>query len=587
MPSPSRLRPDSEARGESRAEQKHCVLHQPADRMSTEVARAPIRSLLHHPLRTAASPASHYYRARWYYHNPIHHSCNRGTHAMTSFLPTAEQEAILQAICTTSTSVMITAYAGAGKTSTLQLIAQTISPSVPILYIVFNVKNKKEAEARMPAHVTTVTVNGLGHGAWQRTVGRRLTVDDRKLGKIITAVAKASGQGLGDDGWGECKDLVTKAMQAGLVPQDCNVNGLLPDTSDSWESLREDATPNASMVALARQVLWESIKEAFTGTISFDDQIYCSALLGGAFPRYPLVMVDEAQDQSRLNAIMIRRCAAERLIIVGDEKQAIYAWRGADGNSMTNLKALRNEWIELPLATPFRCAKIVVARNAAHAPGFTAWGTNPDGCFRTLPNENCTTWNWHHVSQSLRPESTCAILCRNNAPLLSLAFKLIRAGIGVQVAGREIGKGLVALSKKLDKDDGVKLSEHMRSIEAWRDKEIALSEANDTPQKTEGIHDRAECLLAVARNIPPTFTAGDLRGKLTEIFERDRGILLSSIHRAKGLEWDCVVHLDPWRIPSKYAKGEAIAQEHNLKYVCETRAKHTLIEASLEDYSND
>jgi len=504
-----------------------------------------------------------------------------------AFEPTAEQRAILDAVRHDKRSIMIRAYAGAAKTTTLELIAKALPPSVPVLYLVFNAKNKKEAEERMPSQVTVMTMNGLGHRAFGRGIQKSLKLDDRKLGRIVTATAKATAQELDTEQWSSIRALVTKAMQVGIIPTAANRPGLIPDTNENWESLREDATPDATAVSLAHTVLWESIKEAFTGTISFDDQIYCSALLGGAFPRFPLVMVDEAQDQSRLNAIMIRRCAADRLIIVGDEKQAIYAWRGADGNSMTNLKALRNEWIELPLATTFRCAKIVVARNAAHAPGFTAWGTNPDGCFRTLPNENCTTWNWHHVSQSLRPESTCAILCRNNAPLLSLAFKLIRAGIGVQVAGREIGKGLVALSKKLDKDDGVKLSEHMRSIEAWRDKEIALSEANDTPQKTEGIHDRAECLLAVARNIPPTFTAGDLRGKLTEIFERDRGILLSSIHRAKGLEWDCVVHLDPWRIPSKYAKGEAIAQEHNLKYVCETRAKHTLIEASLEDYSND
>ena len=520
---------------------------------------------------------------------------------MTSFLPTAEQEAILQAICTTSTSVMITAYAGAGKTSTLQLIAQTISPSVPILYIVFNVKNKKEAEARMPAHVTTVTVNGLGHGAWQRTVGRRLTVDDRKLGKIITAVAKASGQGLGDDGWGECKDLVTKAMQAGLVPQDCNVNGLLPDTSDSWESLREDATPNASMVALARQVLQESIQQARAGTISYDDQIYCSALLGGQFPRYPVVMVDEAQDQSRLNTIMIRRCAAGRLIVVGDAKQAIYAWRGADADAMNNLKKLRTEWIELPLATTFRCAKIVVERNRHHAAGFTAWHTNPEGQFIQLPQltkfsgeqQEPRSWNWLDIDQFSRgmpivkANSTVAILCCNNAPLLSLAFKLIRVGIGVTMAGREIGKGLQALSKKLSKDNCTPIADHISAINAWCDRECAVALANDQTEKAESINDRADCLLAVAEASGVT-TAGDLRIRLESLFARENGlVVLSSIHRAKGLEWDCVLHLDPWRIPSKFAKGAALVQEANLKYVCETRAKHTLIEANLEEYFHE
>ena len=42
-----------------------------------------------------------------------------------------------------------------------------------------------------------------------------------------------------------------------------------------------------------------------------------------------------------------------------------------------------------------------------------------------------------------------AVLCRNNAPLLSMAFKLLRRGIGVKMLGRDIGKGLVPLAKKL------------------------------------------------------------------------------------------------------------------------------------------
>ena len=58
------------------------------------------------------------------------------------------------------------------------------------------------------------------------------------------------------------------------------------------------------------------------------------------------------------------------------------------------------------------------------------------------------------------------------------------------------------------------------------------------------------------------------------------------------MEWPLVVHLDPWRIPSKQAQmavaaGNAapLLQEYNLKYVAETRTKHTLIEASAEEFA--
>lgn len=81
--------------------------------------------------------------------------------------------------------------------------------------------------------------------------------------------------------------------------------------------------------------------------------------------------------------------------------------------------------------------------------------------------------------------------------------------------------------------------------------------------------------------------AGEIRWYLTQLFERSAGhVVLSSIHRAKGLEWDVVLHLDPWRIPSKFAQQNPaqMKQELNLRYVAETRTKRLLIEANLEDF---
>ena len=46
------------------------------------------------------------------------------------------------------------------------------------------------------------------------------------------------------------------------------------------------------------------------------------------------------------------------------------------------------------------------------------------------------------------------------------------------------------------------------------------------------------------------------------------------------------LHIDPWRVPAKRAidNPAALRQELNLKYVIETRAKHTLIEANAEGF---
>ena len=183
------------------------------------------------------------------------------------------------------------------------------------------------------------------------------------------------------------------------------------------------------------------------GCISYDDQIYLPVVFSGAFPRFNTVLVDEAQDLSPLNHQMLRKVAAGKLIVVGDPRQAIYAFRGADHNSMTNLKALKSEWIELPLNTTFRCPQRVVDRQHVHAPQYRAADSNPMGEILDLTLQPWTT-------ETLKPYASgeLAILCRNNAPLLSMAFKLLRQGIGVNMMGRDIGRGLSALCKKLSPD---------------------------------------------------------------------------------------------------------------------------------------
>ena len=64
--------------------------------------------------------------------------------------------------------------------------------------------------------------------------------------------------------------------------------------------------------------------------------------------------------------------------------------------------------------------------------------------------------------------------------------------------------------------------------------------------------------------------------------------MLSTIHKAKGLENERVFFLLPDIIPSKYATQPwQIEQEMNLKYVATTRAKHTLIKVYSSTFLED
>ena len=488
------------------------------------------------------------------------------------FTPTEEQKAIVEAARGSQKSLMIKAYAGCAKTTTLQLMAE-VMPAIPSLALAFNVKIKKELESRFPKHFQVKTLNGLGHAAWAQALGGvKLELDDKKLGKIVTKVLKDARQDQDDDNWVQVRDLASKAMQLGLVPSDFPHKSLVPDTEDGWGQVADCLfdPPSQELFPLARKVVVENVKLAYYGVISFDDQIYMSAMYGGQFRKYAQVLVDEGQDLSPLNHIMVEKSLTPegRLMVCGDPKQAIYAFRGADSSSMEKLRRLRKteDWIDLPLATTFRCPKIIVDRQQKHAPGFRAADSAPLGAFKRWMKEgegaqihwlgakhDGWTAKWLLDIAATGGHSSVAVLCRNNAPLLSLAFKLIRAGVPPVMLGRDIGKGLISLSKKILPKDTTLAADCLRLIEEWRDKEVSLARVNKAKEKVAGIQDRAECLIAVLEGVQAKDAAA-LRKALDSLFGRETGrVTLATGHRAKGLEWGTILHLDSWRIPSRFA----------------------------------
>jgi superfamily I DNA/RNA helicase len=159
--------------------------------------------------------------------------------------------------------------------------------------------------------------------------------------------------------------------------------------------------------------------------------------------------------------------------------------------------------------------------------------------------------------------------------------------------GREIGTGLITLSRKIFVGDDMGRNEMALAIDEWQLTERSLAIANGKDDLVDSIDDKADCLRAVLENAE---TAKDVRDELRDLFSKEAGprtTTLSSIHKAKGLEWDNVLFLDPWRLPSRRAREKArtsgddtdLKQEMNLKYVAETRTKNVLVLASLDDFT--
>jgi hypothetical protein len=501
---------------------------------------------------------------------------------------TPEQEAIISAIATTSTHILVEAGAGCAKTTTAKAAARGIKEGA--LALAFNKRIAMDLAEAMPSHFHCKTFNGLGHGAWARACGStKLTLDDRKLGKLVSQIAQARRVVLNTDQWDGLRQLVQKAMGAGLVPAASGPEGFTPDTREGWESVADSMGMFADdfdlVWELGREILVENIKLARDGIISFDDQVYCPTMLGGRFTKYPNVIVDEDQDLSDLNIAMLDKSARGRIIALGDKRQAIYAWRGARGDSAQRIRGLRPgaPWAEFPLLTTFRCPQVVVERQQAHLPGFRAAPEAPEGAVYNWLGE--AHWTWEALRTT--GAGSIAILCRNNAPIMKMAWALLRRGVGVQIIGRDIGRGLLALVRKIAPDDTTGIGPFLAKLASWEEGEISKARANGKAYLVSGILDRAEALRASACGASPA-TSGALCQLILELFSRTTGtVTLSSIHRAKGLEWTTVVHLDPWRIPSKFALAEgeeALAQEMNLRYVAETRTRETLILANADSF---
>lgn len=272
-------------------------------------------------------------------------------------------------------------------------------------------------------------------------------------------------------------------------------------------------------------------------------------------------MVDEAQDLSLINHRMLDRLVASRVIAVGDPWQSIYGFRGAVHAGMSQLQA-RYACRELPLTVTFRCPRLVVERARARVPAFQAAPSAPEGQVLTLDE-----WTEADIPDG------AAVICRNNAPLFKIALRLIKKGRGVKLLGSDIGPGLIRVLRKLGPESMVQHQVH-QAIERWED------EASRGARSPGSVHDRADCLRVFADAGPNLAAAVAYASGL---FAQDGPIQLMSIHKAKGLEWDTVWHLDPWRIPSKWAReGEEMEQELNCGYVCLTRAKQTYVEFSME-----
>jgi len=489
--------------------------------------------------------------------------------------PTDEQQFIIDTVRSTEENVMVVALAGTGKSTTLMLmfvadrrpiVLAGHAEAPTILCVAFNTRIVKDMTAKKDAwakklgidlsHIEVRTLNGVGHRAWGSTISKKLVVDKDKTRNMLASYIRDNLKGTDkEDAWSEVaniRDAIASAKNKGYIPEGKFENARhLITREDFYDSLEEELTPFTQKIV--DHILTESIKAAYNGLIDFDDQIYMSALFGGTFPRFPLVAIDEVQDLNAVNHEMLTKLAKGRLFGAGDDAQSIYAFRGAVPGSMAKLQKQFN-MLECKLTNTFRCPEAVVRIAQARVPQYRS--RKPGGTYAVLGSI---------AAREIRDNS--AIICRNNAPLFGAAFNLLKAGRSVTVVGSDIGPRILAIMRKLGVEDTPRDRLEIL-IDRWLDEKL------ERAKNTATVVDMAECMRVFASR---GRTLGQAVAWAEDLFIQQGSITLITGHKAKGLEWDVVYHLDPQLI-----RVDKDIQEANLRYVITTRAKDSLYEIASD-----
>jgi superfamily I DNA/RNA helicase len=512
-----------------------------------------------------------------------------------------QQQDVVDWIRNGSGSLNLIARAGCGKTYTLvrgavRAIVEGNLGTVALM--AYNKAAAEEFKGRLAAIqqesgdqrfadwriVDTGTVHSFGFRAIRKW-SPNVKVDDKKCKNICgdLAISHRMPNVFSTESSAICW-LVSLAKQSAI--------GFLTGVEDrgTWYQLVEhhavndlidEGTTIDDVVNAAIQVYKVSISRD-REVVDFDDMVIAPLIHKMKIWPKDWVLVDEAQDTNaarRCLALAMLKPQTGRLIAVGDDRQAIYGFTGADSDAL-DLIARELSSSTLPLTVTYRCPKTVVNEANRLVPDLIAHNTAPDGVVRGPRINEDQPW---FKSEELTAADV--VLCRNTKPLIELAYAMLGAGIGCRVEGREIGEGLIKLAKRWKRVTTLQRLEE--KLVDYKDKEIQKWQAKGREDRAQAVEDRVDALFTIIGALVSQNKnkVDDLVNWVRRLFGDTRNgevpnvVTLSTIHKAKGREWTRVfIYLRSHTLPSRWArKPWQLHQEANLEYVAVTRAKRELV----------
>ncbi|MEY4476869.1 MAG: ATP-dependent helicase [Actinomycetota bacterium] len=313
---------------------------------------------------------------------------------------------------------------------------------------------------------------------------------------------------------------------------------------------------------------------------------------------YRFFVVDEFQDVSPVQRALLDAWRGSRsdICVVGDPNQTVYSFAGASSEHLLRFGEDFPNAITVTLDRNYRSTPEIVHVANSLVPDsplelVPTLAKGPEPKLRSVSTDAdearaIAASIAANIAAGTKPEDI-AILYRINSQSVILESALAGAGVPFRVRGsrffeeqtvREtmlILRGTSATNPTMSARDalGMILREHF----GW----VSKPPVNPVERHSWNV---LAAIQSLADALPDSATAADLLADLTHRAEADveptvNAVTLSTIHAAKGLEWDTVyiAGVSEGLLPLSFATDDAaIAEERRLLYVAVTRARKEL-----------
>lgn len=474
-----------------------------------------------------------------------------------------QQDAIDKA--KTGKNLLIKAFAGATKSTTLAMISNELAKDNKVgIYLAYNKAIADEMKSKMDTSTICKTVHSLAYSYTDKKLldklrlpsispyhlsmkynlkfsSGKVTIEGKLITKTISPVHKMT-------------------MVIKTVNKFCNSNSYSIDKSHviylDWIKKLNFSKQVLNEIALeivnCAETYWSDlIYENNDIKITHDVYLKLYALSGKKIPGIDYILLDEAQDTNEATLQIIENNNNTQTILVGDEYQSIYQWRGAvnamdlmkgDVSYLTksfrfgnNIETVANKVLKL-----LECPRQLYGNGSTD--GISKIGTLP---------------------------KVDAVICRSNAGCLQAFLDYMQLNIKCTLTTNvtEI-KDFLSAYKALQTN--TKFSHPI------------LTAFSNVGELTSYARENEDKELLQFINIIDKFGVDKLSDLLSQSMNKSPdSITITTAHKAKGLEWDNVRLYDDFHISKDMQQAEL-----NLIYVAVTRAKKNLDYSGIYEVFN-